>query len=78
MWKSIAQFMVMSLEGSFSFPFSSPKKVFSLGPILAGERGEVSPGHHIPTLHNEAEINLVIDVVSKASIASRQNEIEWT
>lgn len=77
-WKSIAEFMVMSLEGSFLSCSHLQSKAFSLGPILAGETGEVSPGHQTPTLHNEAGINLVIDLVSKASIASRQNEIEWT
>lgn len=68
--------MVLSLEGSFRSCSHRQRKVFSLGPILAGERGEVSPRQHTPTLHNEAEINLVIDLVSKASTASRQNEIE--
>lgn len=67
--------MVLSPEDSFLSCSHRQRKVFSLGPILASERGEVSP-RHTPTLHNEAEINLVIDLVSKASTASRQSEIE--
>lgn len=66
----------MSLEGSFLSCSHSQRKAFSLGPILTSERGEVSPGHHAPTPRNEAEINLVIDLMNKAGIASRQNDIE--